>query len=71
MPGRTHLDWRSVLHNHEVNAVVLGVEFGKPGAGDVRQDLAASDAVALDQWERRPLDLRLKELIARAWEYWL
>nr|WP_319527890.1 phospholipase D-like domain-containing protein [Pseudomonas laurentiana] len=27
--GSTNLDWRSVLHNDEVNVVVLGTEFGK------------------------------------------
>jgi hypothetical protein len=26
--GSTNLDWRSFLHNHELNAVVLGTEFG-------------------------------------------
>ena len=26
--GSTNLDWRSFLHNQEVNAVVLGTEFG-------------------------------------------
>ena len=35
------------------------------------KDLAASDAVTLAQWRRRPLDLRVKELFARVWEYWL
>jgi cardiolipin synthase len=35
------------------------------------KDLAASDAITLEQWKRRTLDLRLKELFARAWEYWL
>lgn len=27
--GSTNLDWRSFLHNDEVNVVVLGTEFGK------------------------------------------
>ena len=26
--GSTNLDWRSFLHNQEVNAVVLGADFG-------------------------------------------
>jgi cardiolipin synthase A/B len=69
--GSTNLDWRSFLHNHELDAVVLGVEFGKQVQAMFERDLAASDAVALEQWERRPLHLRLKELLARAWEYWL
>jgi hypothetical protein len=35
------------------------------------KDLAASDAIALEQWQRRPLRVRVKELLARVWEYWL
>ena len=41
--GSTNLDWRSFLHNHELNAVVLGSEFGLPGAGDVRARPGALD----------------------------
>jgi cardiolipin synthase A/B len=69
--GSTNLDWRSFLHNHELNAVVLGVEFGQQLQAMFERDLAASDPVTLAQWQRRPLDLRLKEWLARAWEYWL
>jgi len=35
------------------------------------RDLAASDEIRLDEWERRALHLRLKELFSRIWEYWL
>lgn len=69
--GSTNLDWRSFLHNHELNAVVLGVEFGQQVQAMFERDLAASERVTLAQWQRRPLDLRLKEWLARAWEYWL
>ena len=69
--GSTNLDWRSFLHNHELNAVMLGAEFGRQVQAMFEKDLAASDAITLEQWERRALDLRLKELFARAWEYWL
>ena len=69
--GSTNLDWRSFLHNHELNAVVLGVEFGAQLQAMFASDLAASDLVTLDAWQRRPLDLRFKEWLARAWEYWL
>ncbi len=69
--GSTNLDWRSFLHNHELDAVVLGVEFGSQLQAMFDKDLAASDAILLEQWERRPLDLRLKELFARIWEHWL
>ena len=69
--GSTNLDWRSFLHNHELNAVVLGAEFGNQVQAMFDKDLAASDAITLEQWQGRPLDLRIKELFARIWEYWL
>ncbi len=69
--GSTNLDWRSFLHNHELNAVVLGVEFGQQVQAMFDKDLAESDAIMLESWQRRGIDLRVKELFARAWEYWL
>ncbi|MES2958890.1 MAG: cardiolipin synthase [Pseudomonadota bacterium] len=69
--GSTNLDWRSFLHNHELNAVVLGAEFGKQVQAMFDKDLAASDTITLQTWQQRSLDLRVKELFARAWEYWL
>ncbi len=69
--GSTNLDWRSFLHNHELNAVVLGVEFGNQVQAMFDKDLAASDAITLEQWTQRPIHLRLKELLARVWAYWL
>ena len=69
--GSTNLDWRSFLHNDELNAVVLGAEFGKQIQTMFEKDLAASDRVTPEQWEKRSLDLRFKEWFARIWEYWL
>jgi len=69
--GSTNLDWRSFLHNHELNAVVLGPEFGAQMRAMFNKDLAESDEITLRQWKQRSLDLRLKELFGRAWEYWL
>ncbi len=69
--GSTNLDWRSFLHNHELNAVVLGVEFGAQLQALFAADLAGSEEITLEAWRRRPLSLRAKELFARMWEYWL
>ncbi|VVM08300.1 putative cardiolipin synthase YwiE [Methylacidimicrobium tartarophylax] len=69
--GSTNLDWRSFLHNYEVNAVVLGVDFGNQVQAMFDKDLAASNAITLAQWEHRPLSERIREIFARAWEYWL
>jgi cardiolipin synthase len=69
--GSTNLDWRSFLHNHELNVVILGTAFGSQLQAMFDQDLAASDAIILEAWERRGWQLRLKEWFGRAWEYWL
>lgn len=69
--GSTNLDWRSFLHNHELNAVVLGPEFGNQVQAMIDQDLRAFETIKLEQRQQRPLGLRLKEWFARVWEYWL
>ncbi len=69
--GSTNLDWRSFLHNQELDAVVLGADFGNQVKSMFDRDLASSDEVLLAQWQRRTLDLRFKEFFARIWEYWL
>jgi cardiolipin synthase len=69
--GSTNLDWRSFLHNQEVTAVILGAEFGAKMQAAFERDLAASDEITLQAWERRPLSTRAKEWFGRLWEYWL
>jgi cardiolipin synthase A/B len=65
--GSSNLDWRSALDNDEVNAVILGREFGAQMLAAFTADIAASDAIDLATWSRRPLLPRLKELAARLW----
>jgi cardiolipin synthase A/B len=65
--GSSNLDWRSALDNDEVNAVILGREFGRRMQAVFAGDLAASAPIALESWQRRSLGLRLKELTARVW----
>ncbi len=69
--GSTNLDWRSFLHNHELNAVMLGVDFGQQVQAMFDRDLAASDAIELAAWERRSPALHVQEWFGRLWEYWL
>ena len=69
--GSTNLDWRSFLHNDELNAVVLGTEFGSQVKAMFDKDLAASDQITLEKWQQRPLEMRIKEMFGRVWEYWL
>jgi cardiolipin synthase len=69
--GSTNLDWRSFLHNHELNAVMLGADFGQQLQAMFDRDLALSDAIELAAWERRSPALHLQEWFGRLWEYWL
>ena len=69
--GSTNMDWRSFLHNRELNAVVLGAEFGTQLQAMFDKDLLESDVITHDQWQKRPAAKRAKELFARLWEYWL
>ena len=69
--GSTNLDWRSFLHNQEVNAVVLGNDFGQRMRAAFDADLAESKQITLAQWERRSPLQRIKETFARLWQYWL
>lgn len=69
--GSTNLDWRSFLHNDELNAVIVGPEFGAQMRAMFDKDLAASLPITLEQWQQRPIDMRVKELLGRMWEYWL
>ncbi|MBU1225562.1 MAG: cardiolipin synthase B [Gammaproteobacteria bacterium] len=69
--GSTNLDWRSFLHNDELNAVILGTEFAQQMAAMFGQDRAASEPIDPRRWQRRSLLLRLQEWLAQRFEYWL
>jgi len=69
--GSTNFDWRSFLHNQEVNAVVLGNEFGDQMRGAFAADVSHSEQITLEQWRERSFVLRAKEWFSRLWQYWL
>ena len=69
--GSTNLDWRSFLHNDEINAVVLSPEFGAQMNAMFEKDLAASEHITLESWRGRSVVMRVKEQAARIWVYWL
>jgi cardiolipin synthase len=66
--GSSNLDWRSALDNDEVNAVILGRGFAAQMLTAFTDDMAASDEISLEAWERRPLGQRLREWSARLLE---
>jgi cardiolipin synthase len=69
--GSTNLDWRSFLHNDELNAVILGRGFAAQMEAMFAADLAQSDTITLGHWRNRGLLNRLKEWTARLGAYWL
>ncbi|MEY4564404.1 MAG: hypothetical protein RLZZ618_3681 [Pseudomonadota bacterium] len=69
--GSTNLDWRSFLHNQEVNAVVLGGDFGQQMRALFQRDIEASRPIALEDWKKRGIGPRVKEAVGKMWEYWL
>ncbi|WP_235471515.1 cardiolipin synthase [Herbaspirillum hiltneri] len=69
--GSTNLDWRSFIYNQEINAVILGPQFGVQMQAMFERDLDASKEITLDAWKHRPLGDRLKEFGAGLWARWL
>ena len=69
--GSTNMDWRSFLHNDEINAVILGRGFAAQMEAMFAEDLEESEEIALAKWKQRPLSDRMKERAARIGAYWL
>lgn len=69
--GSTNLDWRSFLHNQEIDAVMLGQDFGAQMQALFEKDLESSKLVTLEAWRKRSIGTRIKERAARLWAHWL
>ena len=57
----TGLDWRSFLHSHKLDAVVLEAESGNQTQIMFGKSLAASSKVILSQWEQRAFKSHARE----------
>jgi cardiolipin synthase len=53
--GTTNIDNRSFEHNDEVNVAMRDPAVAGRLMQDYERDLAASDEITLQRWERRPL----------------
>lgn len=69
--GSTNIDVRSFLHNHEINVIVLGEDFGKRMEAAFQEDIRNSIEITAESWRARPFSERIKEWAARSMEYWL
>jgi cardiolipin synthase len=68
--GSANLDYRSFLHNHEVNAVVVDPAFGHAMERLFESDLQQAEEISLSTWSKRPLIQRIKEMMGSALRYW-
>ena len=69
--GSSNLDYRSFLHNDEVNAVIVGDDFGKQLEASFDADQTASEEITLADWRKRGPISRAKEFCANVIAYWL
>ena len=69
--GSTNMDFWSFSSNDEVNAVILNKEFAAEMEKMFARDLAESNEIRLEEWEKRPLLNRIKEWFAHQFERWL
>ena len=63
--GSSNLDWRSTILNNEIDAVILGHDFGTKMEEMFSEDVAASKQITPEAWARRGLGERLGETWAR------
>jgi cardiolipin synthase A/B len=69
--GSSNVDWRSFLHNDEVNVIVLGAEFADEMEKLFQHDLSRAEQISADAWKERGLLRRAQESFGRLFEYWL
>ena len=66
--GSSNLDWRSVVFNNELSAIILDSGFAQRLEAMFEYDVAHSTRVDPASWARRPLFEKLQEWQARAVE---
>jgi cardiolipin synthase len=59
--GSTNMDFWSFSNNDEVNAVILNQDFAVEMEDMFARDLAESDQIRWEEWEKRPLSNKVKE----------
>ena len=59
--GSSNLDWRSVVWNNEIDAIIISHDFGGRMEALFASDVAASRTITLSRWRRRPLGERVEE----------
>jgi cardiolipin synthase len=66
--GSSNFDYRSVIFNDEVDAVVLGRDTGEHLATLFETDLQSATPIDLHAWRNRPVLTKVREQFWRLWE---
>jgi cardiolipin synthase len=66
--GSSNFDYRSVLFNDEVDAVVIGKNTGEQLSTLFETDIGHAQAIDLETWRRRSVFTKLREQFWRLWE---
>ncbi len=69
--GSSNMDFRSFLHNYEMNTVIIGEKFGEDMEEVFSLDLSKAEKVNTADWERRSLLLRVQQRVSQVFIYWL
>jgi cardiolipin synthase len=69
--GSSNMDWRSFLHNAEVNVIGVDPRLASELEALYADDLVRSEPISLEQWTQRKWTHRLQEWIARRVEFFL
>jgi cardiolipin synthase len=69
--GSTNMDYLSLLHNDEVNAVVLSREFAVEMEKMFVTDLENSRQITWDEWKKRPMLFKIREWFVNLFARWL
>jgi cardiolipin synthase len=66
--GSSNFDYRSVLFNDEVDAVVIGKDTGEQLSTLFENDLQHAQAIDLETWRKRSTLTKMREQFWRLWE---
>jgi cardiolipin synthase len=69
--GSTNFDWRSFVHNNEINVCVIGEDFAAQMSRMFEADLADSKEITEATWKKRGFKERFKEMMWLPIQYWL
>lgn len=69
--GSTNLDFLSFSQNFEINTVIVSSDFAAEMEKMFARDLAESDRIIENEWEKRPLGTRIREWLSHLFSHML